>query len=109
MGEGLGGGDAAQLAGDRLMDAGGICQDLRVPKSQNPIALVLQETTSLGFPRRRAIVLAAVDFQDQPGLVAYKVSNVTTDRHLAAELVPLYLMRAQCLPEPPFRLGHALA
>jgi hypothetical protein len=31
MGEGLGGGDAAQLVGYRLMNAVGICQDLVVP------------------------------------------------------------------------------
>jgi hypothetical protein len=55
MGEGLGGGDAAQLAGDRLMHAVGICQDLVVPKPQNAIALVLQEPASLGLLRRRAI------------------------------------------------------
>jgi hypothetical protein len=54
-------------------------------------------------------MLAAVDFHDQPGLVAHKIGNVAADRHLAAELVPRHLMRAQDLPEPPFRLGHALA
>ena len=97
---------AAQLDGDRLLDAVGICQDLVVPKSQDPIALILQETTSLGLRRRRAIVLAAVDFNDQPGLVAYKVGNIAADRHLAAELVSLHLMRTQYLPEPLFRLGH---
>ena len=72
MGEGLGGGEAAQLVGDRLMDAVEICQDLVVPKPQNAIAFVLQEPTSLGFPRRRAIALAAVDFHDQAGLVHTK-------------------------------------
>jgi hypothetical protein len=79
MGEGLGGGDAAQFVGDRLMDAVGICQDLVVPKPQNAIALVLQEPASLSFPRRRAIVLAAVDFQDQPGLVGIQ-SRQCNDR-----------------------------
>ena len=62
MGEGLGGGEAAQLRSDRLMDAVEICQDFVVPKPQNAISLVLQEPTSLGLPARRAIVLAAVDF-----------------------------------------------
>src|SRR4029077_237959 len=41
---------------------------------------------SLGFPRRQGIVLAAVDFHDQAGLVAHKVGDVAADRHLAAEL-----------------------
>jgi hypothetical protein len=33
MGEGLGGGDAAEFVGDRLMDAIEICEDLVVPKT----------------------------------------------------------------------------
>ena len=54
MGEGLGGGEAAQLLSDRLMDAIDICQDFVVPKPQDPISLILQEPTSLGLPGRRA-------------------------------------------------------
>jgi hypothetical protein len=53
MGEGLGGGgDAAQLLGDSLMDTVEICQDLGVPKPQNAIAFILQEPGTLGFPQR---------------------------------------------------------
>jgi hypothetical protein len=48
------------------MDAVEICQDLVVPKPQDAISLVLQELGSLGFPARRAIVLATIDFHDQP-------------------------------------------
>jgi hypothetical protein len=70
--------------------------------------LILQEPASLGFLRRRAIVLPAVDFHDQPDLVARKVGNVVADRYLAAELVPLYLLRAQYLPDPLFRLSRVL-
>jgi hypothetical protein len=111
MGEGLGGGDAAQLLGDRLMDAVEICQDFVVPKPQNAIALVTQVPASLGLPRRRAIVLAPVDFHDQaspPGTQsrAHKIGNVAADRHLAAELVPRHLMGAQDLPDTPLRLRH---
>jgi hypothetical protein len=54
------------------MDPVEICQHLVVPKPQNEIAFVLQEPTSLGLRRRRATVLAAVDFHDQPGLVTHK-------------------------------------
>ena len=108
MGEGLGGGEAAQLLRDRLMDAIDICQDFVVPKPQNAISLALQEPTSLGLPGRRAVVLAAVDFHDQPGLVAHKIGNVAADRHLAAELIPCHSMGAQYLPDPPLRLGHVL-
>jgi hypothetical protein len=106
--KGLGGGDAAHLVSDRVMDAVEICQDLVVPEPQDAIAFVLQEPTSLGLPRRRVIVLTAVDFHDQPGLVAHKISNVAADRQLAAELLSLHLMRAHDLPDPPFRFAHVL-
>src|SRR5215831_15870280 len=81
------------------MDAVEICHDLAVPKSQNAIALVLQELGPLGLPARRAIVLTAINFHDQPSLVANKIGNVAADRHLAAELVPFHLARARpCAP-----------
>ena len=51
------------------------CQDLVVPKAQNAIAFLLQEITSLGFRQRGALMLASVDFHDQPGLVAREVGN----------------------------------
>ena len=113
MGEGLGGGEAAQLLSDRLMDVVDICQDFVIPKPQNAISLVLQEPTSLGLPGRRAVVLAAVDFHDQPSPPrtqnrAHKIGNVAADRYLAAELVPRHSMGAQYLPDPPLRLGHVL-
>jgi hypothetical protein len=82
--------DAAQLAGDRLMHAVEIFQDLVVPKPQNAKAFALQERFSLGFPRRQGIVLAAVDFHDQPGLVVHEVGNVMANRGLAAELAALH-------------------
>jgi hypothetical protein len=93
MGEGLGRGDAAQLAGDRLIDAVEICEDLVVPKPQNAIAFVPQEPAPFAVPRRRGIVLAAVDFYDQPGPPGTqsrkrKVGNAAADWHLAAELIP---------------------
>jgi hypothetical protein len=69
----------------------------------------LQNPASLGFSRRRATVLAAVEFYDQPGLVAHKVGNVAADRHLAAELAPLTCRERHILPRLPFRLGHVLA
>jgi hypothetical protein len=73
------------------MDTLGIWQDLVVPKPQNAIAFVLQEATSLDFPWRRAIVLAAVDFNDQPSLVTDKIDDVAPERHLTAEPMSLDL------------------
>jgi hypothetical protein len=91
------------------MDAVEICQDLVVPESEDAIAFALQEPASLGLPWRRAIVLTAVDFEDQPGLVAHEIGDVAAQRYLAPELVPLRLMRAQYSPDPPFRVSHVLS
>jgi hypothetical protein len=54
-------------------------------------------------------VLSAVDFHDQPGLVADEIGNLATDRYLATELEPVDLTQAQYLSEFPFRLSHILA
>jgi hypothetical protein len=75
MGEGLGGGDAAQLVSDRPMDAVELCQDLVVPKPQNAMAFVLPEPTWLSLLRRRATVLAAIDFRDYRAPSAHKVGH----------------------------------
>src|SRR5260370_21341146 len=83
------------------MHAVEIFQDFVVPKPQDAVAFVFQEPTSLGLARRRAIVLAAVDFHDQPGLVAHKIGDVAADRRLTAELVSLPSVRAHYLPESP--------
>ena len=106
MGEGLGGGEAGQLLGDYRMNTAEICQHLVVPEPQNAIALVLDERTSLGFLRRRSIVLTAVNFHDDSGLMACEVGYVAADRHLASEFVSLHLLRAEYLPDPTFRGGH---
>src|SRR5262249_5776512 len=39
-------------------------------------------------------------------LVAHEIRDVPADRHLAPKPVPLYLLRAQDCPDPPFRVGH---
>ena len=106
MGEGLGGGDAAQLLGDYRMNTVEICQHLVVPEPQNAIALVLEKRASLGLARRRAIVLTAVDFHNQPGIVAYEIGDVAANGYLAPEFVSVHLLRAQYQPDAPFRFGH---
>jgi hypothetical protein len=86
-----------------------IIQDLVVPKPAQrgsfrfPGTLLVRPpaATSDRFGRRR--------FPRSTGLVAHKIGNVATDRHLAAELAPLYLVRAKYSPEPPFGLGHVLS
>ncbi|HWB48191.1 MAG TPA: hypothetical protein VG651_03700 [Stellaceae bacterium] len=88
------------------MDAFEVCEHLVVPKSQNPITLVLQEGGPFDFRRRQGIVLPAVDLHNQSGFMAHEIGDVTTEGYLAAKLAAAHLLGAERLPEPPFRLCH---
>jgi hypothetical protein len=66
----------------------------------------LEETGSLCFLRRRLLVLAAVNFDNQARVVADKIGNVTPQRHLPAESVPGDLMQSQDSPDAFFGVSH---
>jgi hypothetical protein len=91
MGEGSGGGDATERVDDYAVHAFKIFQDLIVPKPQNAIALALQKRSPLGFSQRRAIMLATIDFYNQPDLVAHKICNITADRYRRRNFWPIIL------------------
>ena len=48
----------------------------------------------------------AVDFHNQPSLVACEIGDVAADGDLAPEFVSVNLLRAQDSPDAPFRFGH---
>jgi hypothetical protein len=54
-------------------------------------------------------VLAAVDFDDQPGLNTQKIDNVSAPRDLASELESHQAAIPQARPELSFRFGRAEA
>jgi hypothetical protein len=54
-------------------------------------------------------MLPAIDLDDQSRLMADKVDNKRSDRHLSAKPVPLGLPQSQYLPEPPLGFGHFMA
>jgi hypothetical protein len=81
-------------------------QHLVVPEPQHAITFGLEEQSPLGFERQRAVMLAAVDFNDQSSLVACKIRDVGAERHLTAELISTDLAQAQHSPDPAFRVRH---
>jgi hypothetical protein len=83
----LGGVVLTQGFNNRCVYALRIFQHLVVPQTQNPLAFVLQEAAPLDFLLRRWIVLAAIDFDNQPRLVADKIRYISPERHLAPEPV----------------------
>jgi len=96
----------AKRLGDPRIHTVEIGQHLVIPESQNAITFSLQKCGSLTLLRRRVIVLAAVDLDDQRRLVAHEIGDVAANRHLAAEFEPLHLLRAQDLPNLSFCVGH---
>jgi hypothetical protein len=51
-------------------------------------------------------MLAAVNLNDEFPIKASKVDNISSDRHLALELVISKPMSAKVIPEPPFGVAH---
>ena len=80
-----------QDLGDNCIDSLRMAQNLIVPEAQNPISLVLQELRSAFFRLGLKVVLTAIDFHDQSSLMAGEVRDITTDRNLASETVPIHL------------------
>jgi len=50
-------------------------------------------------------VLPTIDFDDQVEFTADKVADVTADRHLSREFVPVDLAIADTIPEEYFGIG----
>src|SRR5215468_7376689 len=63
----------------------------------------------LAFRLGRAIMLPAIDLDDQSRCVAGEIGNEPADRHLAAKPIAFGLPRPQHLPETPFGFGHVTA
>ena len=82
-----------QFSGDRRLNALRILQHLVVPEPQYAVPLTFEEARAARLFRRRGIVLAAIDFDDQLCLMADKVSNKAAKRCLAAKSVTFGLPR----------------
>ena len=68
-----------QRAHDLLQHAIDILEDLVVPEADHAITLAVQPARSRLILRRSRVVLAAVDFDDQPRLQAAEVNDVVAD------------------------------
>jgi len=84
----------AQISGDYRMHAVQIFQDLVIPEPQHTVTLAFQKSRAAYLRFGSGIVLTTVDFDDQSHLVADKVGNKTSDRHLSAKSVPFHLARS---------------
>src|SRR5215469_8822187 len=87
----------------------GIVQHLVVPEPQHAVPLGFEEPGPGCFRRGRAIVLPAIDLDDQSCCVADEIGDEPADRHLSAKPIAFGLPRPQHLPEPLFGFGHVTA
>ena len=69
----------------------GIFQDFIIPEAYDPIAFALQEPVPVGFLLRHRIMLAAIEFDDEGGLVTDRICDVAPERYLTAEPMSLDL------------------
>jgi hypothetical protein len=77
---------AREMGGDRLQHSRCVFQDVVVPEAENAKALRLEIAGADRVLLNAIGMLAAVDFDDELGGEAQEVGEVSTIRHLAAEL-----------------------
>ena len=54
-------------------------------------------------------MLASIQLDDQPGLRAHEVDNVSADRHLSSKTEPLKLPSTQMSPKMALCIGRPIA
>ena len=96
---------------DRLMlhrhsDALRVRQNVVVPKAQDVEALAPQEICSADLQFRPAVMLTAIDLDDQLGLVTDKIGDIPSDWNLATKLAAIQLTLTEHSPQLGVRVCH---
>lgn len=89
-------------------DAFGVLQYVIVPKPQRPETIRCEPSISRRIPCGIRM-LAAIRFDDEPGLEAEEIRDIRPDWHLPPEFRPRKLAVAQDAPQPVFGIGHGVA
>jgi len=84
-------------------------QDIGIPEPQDAKPIGSQEVVSLDVVRRIVGVLAAVEFNDEPGFHASEVADVRTDGPLPAEAEIAEAVQSQVTPEQTLGISRILA
>ena len=90
---------------DRRHDALGFHENFVVPEAKHSESTFKQPRVTSGIACGFQM-LAAVDFDDQSLVQANEVGDKGADGMLTSKSRSFDLMKAQVLPEPPFRFGH---
>ena len=93
---------------DRHEHAVGVLQDVVVPEADYPVT-VRFDGCGARIVSSVFSVLAAIEFDREPGGAASEVDHEIADWQLARELCSVQLAGAQVRPQPQFRVGHVAA
>jgi hypothetical protein len=93
---------------DDLQHAIRVLQDVIVPESENNQTLFTEKAGPDFVTRELIGMLTAVELNHQSSLPAEEVADVRAYWHLAAELEPAQLSRAQTAPQPALSIGRVI-
>ena len=97
---------APQIVSDRCSDPLRVSQNVVVPKPQDAEALAPQEVCSADLLFRLAVMLTAIDLDDQPGLVTNEVGDIASDWNLATKPATIQLTLTEQSPQRALRVCH---
>ena len=97
---------APHVVSNRHPDALRIRQNIVVPEAQDAEALAPQEVRSADLLFRLAVMLTAIDLDDQLGFVTDEISDVATDWNLATKLAAIQLTLTEHLPQLALGVSH---
>src|SRR6476660_2906398 len=96
---------------DRINNAFEVLKHVDVPKPQDTKSFCFKNSGSLIVADQsgRCIVLAAIEFDDEPALVTSKVSDEPRYRNLPTKMTAFGLEHTQLVPEPLLGIGKIAA
>ena len=92
--------------GDGYSDAVRVAQNVGVPEAQDSEPLAPQEIRSADLSFRLVVVLAAIDLDNQLGIVTDEIGDVASNRHLTSESAAIQLPSTEHAPQFGLRGRH---
>ena len=97
---------APHFVSDHCSDPLRVRQNVVVPKAQDAEALAPQEACSADLLFRLAIMLTAIDLNDQLDFVTDEVGDIASNWNLTKKPAPIQLTLTEQSPQPALRVRH---
>jgi hypothetical protein len=99
----------AERLSDRVLDGGSEGEHVAIREPQYAEVLAAKPLVSPRMARGRAVVLASVQFDDEPRMQTNEIRDVAANRFLSSELVLVESLAAQRAPKTAFGIGRVPA